>query len=173
MTTLTETPDQTSNAELGALRGKVRRLTSAVIVLAVAFLALGAWVVYDYFANSESSVTGEVQTLLDDYTAAWNDHDGEAFLALVTDDYTFTSEEMFTGQPLTTTAAGQAMLIGAMGDFDIEVIGQPIMTGDGPWLVAQANRVTTESTEQDGISNFVVVDEGGTLLVASHIWSGN
>ena len=173
MATITDAPDRTSTREMETLRGRARNLTVTVIVLAVALLGLGAWVTYDYYANRDTAVSGDVTTLLDDYTAAWNNHDSEAFLELVTDDYTFSSDVMFGTEPIYTTAEGQAMLIGAVGDFNVEVIGEPIMTGNGPWYVAQVNRVGSESDLSDGISNFVIVDEGGTLLVASHIWTGN
>ncbi len=164
MTILTDRPASRSDEVI--LRRPVRALTITVAVLVVALLGLGAWAVYDYAAERDSAVTGEMQTLLDDYTTAWNNHDGEAFLALVTSDYTFDSGIGVT------PAESQALALesGPLSDFIVEILGEPIMVGDGPWIVAQANHVTFGSTDQLGMSLLVVVDEGGELKVASHVW---
>jgi hypothetical protein len=64
-----------------------RILTTTVVVLAVVVLGLGAWTVYGMSSTAETAVTAEVQRVVDDYLAAWNSFDGEAFRELVTDDY--------------------------------------------------------------------------------------
>jgi len=168
MATLTDLPERTSTDGQETLRGRLRGLSIAVVVMAIALLGLGAWVVYDFVTDGQTAPTGEVQALLDDYTAAWNDHDGAAFLELVTENYTFSSGSM------ETSAEGQAMLIRGYSNIDIERIGQPIMVGDGPWDVVVANRLnnTNADTYEEGISFFVIVDQDGTLLVSSHDWTG-
>lgn len=165
MTTLTERPVTRPDARFPSRRA--RRLTITVVVLVVALLGLGTWAVYDYVGERDTAVTGDVQALLDDYTATWNDHDGDAFLELVTSDYTFDNGvQVFP-------AENQARIIDAATDFTVEALGEPMMVGDGPWLVAQANHTTFGSTDQYGMSLLTVVEEGGMLKIASHVWSLN
>jgi hypothetical protein len=73
----------------GSLRRRARNLTITAIVLAGALIGLTAWLVYDLSAESETAVTSEVQTLVDDYLGAWNEYDGDAFMELITGDYSF------------------------------------------------------------------------------------
>jgi hypothetical protein len=47
------------------------------------------------------------------------------------------------------------------------------MSGDGPWYVAAAHRFTgyTFGSEGvDGISQYVIVDDGGVLKIQSHVY---
>lgn len=165
MTTLRNRP--VSRYEERMQGRRLRGLTAAVVVLVAALIGLGAWAVYDYVGERDSAVTGDVQTLLDDYTAAWNDHDGAAFLDLVTGDYTF--DNGFT----VTDAENQSRTIEMATDFAVEQTGEPIMVGDGPWLVAQANHMNYGSSDLDGMSLMTVVEEGGMLKIASHVWHQN
>lgn len=163
--TITDRPVTRRDERLPGRRA--RGLTITVVVLVVALLGLGAWAVYDYVGERDTAVTGEIQVLLEDYTASWNDHDGDAFLALVTSDYTFDNGVMVI--PVET----QARAIETASDFTVENIGEGIMVGDGPWLVAQADHTTFGSTDQYGMSLLMVVEEGGILKIASHVWSPN
>ena len=165
MTTLRNRP--VSRYEERMQDRRLRGLTTAVVFLVAALIGLGIWAIYDYVGERDSAVTGDVQTLLDDYTAAWNDHDGAAFLDLVTSDYTF--DNGFT----VTNAENQSRAIETSTDFVVEELGEPIMVGDGPWIVAQANHTTYGSSDLDGMSLITVVEEGGMLKIASHIWNQN
>lgn len=168
MTALTEKQGQATRDDSARLRGRLRAMTITVIVLAVALIGLGAWVIYDLVAESDTAVSGEIETLLDDYTTAWNDYDSEAFLALVTDDYTFEFADEVTG------AEAQAMAIsqGEFYDGQVEKVGDPIMFGDGPFYVAQANHTSSTTVDMDGISMFTIVEEGDTFLIQSHVFIG-
>lgn len=64
-----------------------RFLTVTVVVLAVVVAGLGAWTVLSLSSTAETALTPEVQQVVDDYLAAWNSYDGEAFRELVTEDY--------------------------------------------------------------------------------------
>ena len=64
-----------------------RFLTVTVVVLAVVVTGLGAWTVLSLSSTAETALTPEVQQVVDDYLAAWNSDDGEAFRELVTEDY--------------------------------------------------------------------------------------
>jgi hypothetical protein len=108
--------------------------------------------------------------LLTDYTAAWNEYDGEAFLALVTDSYTFE----YAGD--VRTASEQASEIASLGAFDwsVETIGDRIVSGDGPtYLVASADRVSNNIGDTDGISVSTIVQDGFTYRVAHHLNVGH
>lgn len=61
---------ETSSAEqLGTMRRSNRRLGVTVVVLAIALVALGAWVMYDLASQPETAATADINTLYDDYLA--------------------------------------------------------------------------------------------------------
>lgn len=155
----------TGSPEIGRLRGRIRGLTITVVVLAVALLGLGAWMIYDYAAGSDTSVTGDIETLLDDYSAAWNDYDSQAFLALVTDDYTF------EGAGEVNTAEEEALGIAQLGAYDwvVTVTGDRVVAGNGAtYVVLQPNEVTSTIGDMEGISVFTIVETDGTYLISGH-----
>lgn len=137
-------------------------------MLALALIGLGAWTLIDRSSTSDTAVTADIQQLIDDYSAAWNDYDGAAFSALVTDNYRFV---MGTDS---TTAAEQAGYISNSlepGNWHVTQTGDPIMVGDDPWLVAVPNNLTGEGygvDGQDGFSLVTIVETDGTLLIARH-----
>lgn len=175
MTTLTDREETTTTTNEGredrtGHRGN-RTLTAIVIALTIALIGLGAWVIIDRTSTPDTALSDDVAQVWDDYVDAWNDHDGDAFRQLTTDDYTFTSE---LG---TNTADSQAWAIDALGTYDWRVtpVGEPVMAGDGPWFVSQVNRVqdNTMTEPVEGISVLTIVDDGGELLVASHTFFGD
>lgn len=169
MTALHEMPTRESS-ETRTLESRVRGLTITVIVLAVALLGLGAWTIYDYATGSDMAVPGEIETLLDDYATAWNDYDSAAFLALVTDDYTFESLGQVTSAE--EEAAGIAQL--GLDDWGVEPTGDRIMAGDGPnYFVAQSNRVTSSVSDYEGISLYTIVERDGVYLISHHSFTGS
>lgn len=149
-----------------------RGLIITVVVLAVALLAVGAWAIYQQTAESETAGPAAVHELLDDYTAAWDNYDAEAFFALTTESYVHNNGRTTNGQAATAT-----MIAGMLQatEFKGEQVGDRIVSGDGPpYYVAVVNRLTTGSTPSgDGVSTFVVVDTADGLKVASHVWSGS
>jgi hypothetical protein len=168
MTALTERQTQGS-PEIDRLHRRVRALTITVVVLAVALVGLGAWMIYDYATSSDTAVTSEVDTLLDDYMAAWNDYDADVFLALVTDGYTF------EGFGEVNTAEEEAVGIAQLGNYDwnVELIGDRTMVGDGPtYVVAQPNRVNSTLADYEGVSLFTIVERDGVYLISNHSFTG-
>ena len=170
MTALTEKPGRVTGDQSGRLMGRLRAMTITVVVLAVAVLGLGAWLIYDTVTGSDTAVSGEIETLLDDYVAAWNDYDSEAFLALVTDDYTFDG----ASGPTTAEQTAVAISNNEFTDVNVEEVGDPIMFGDGPnYFVARANRITSSQTNMDGISLFTIVQQGDVYKIFSHVFVGS
>jgi hypothetical protein len=175
-TTMTTPTDQADAEPLDLAKRPNRALIVAVFVLAAVVLGLGAWVVYDQTSSSQTAVNEEIQALLDDYLATWNNQDGEAFLELVTDSYTL---HMAGGEVSISQQAEEARL--TLEDLEGRdwrevVIGEPIMTGRGPWFVSLVEHFTAPGygpEGADGISTFTIVDDGGTLKVARHAYVGN
>jgi len=142
------------------------------IVLAVALVGLGIWFIVDQTSEPATAPTDEVTQLIDDYHAAWNDHDGDAFLALVTDDFVFSMGNT------TSDATSQANIISttlSAMNWHVAQLGEPLMVGDGPWYVSVANEITSTGNQalpDHGISVVKIVDDGGTLQIASHTYIG-
>lgn len=174
MSTLTEHRPNVGGSDFdGTPHGRPSRRTLVVLiaVLAAAVLGLGAWLVVERNSTTDTAITGEVQQLLDEYYDAWNTWDGDAYLELVTDDGSFA----VTGR--TTSTAQQATIIEGLErvDWHVETIGDPIMVGDGPWYVTQADHLTGDAypdSGHQGISTFTVVDDAGTLRISHHVYTG-
>ena len=135
------------------------------ILLAVALIGLGIWFVVDVTSESATAPTDDVATLIDDYHDAWNTYDGEALLALVTDDFVFDD-----GASSLTADATANRVEGMLPTYDFQVtqLDDPQMTGDGPWYVSVANRLDWTDSSDTGFSVFEIVDDAGTLQIASH-----
>ena len=177
MTTLTDR-EETTTTETETDRGRTghpdrgnRTLKAIVIALTVALIGLGAWVIIDRSSTPDTAVSDDVAQVWDDYTDAWNNYDGDAFLQVTTSDFTFVTEQGATG------AAVQANYINQLGNWDWHAtpIGERVMAGDGPWYVSQVNRVTDSTTADpvEGISVLTIVDNGGVLRVSNHTFFGD
>ena len=183
MKTLTEREDKTATTTTGTEvdqgrsghpdRGN-RTLIAIVIALTVALVGLGAWVIIDRSSTPATAPSDDVAQLWDDYTDAWNNSDGDAFLGLVTSDYTFVTEQG------TTSAADQAREIDVLDAYGWSVtpVGEQIMAGDGPWYMTQVNRVENATSALgaggvEGISVLTIVDDGGVLRVSNHTFFGD
>lgn len=159
------------DSRLATYRRRNRFLVVALVIMAAALAVLAAWVLVDATGGSEPAVTEDVEQLLAGYRIAWNDADGAAFLDHVTDDYTF---ESVLG---TADAEAQAAAIDDLAGtpWEVAVIGDPIMAGDGPWYVATAEVMTGTGggNGDEGVSLVRIVDDGGTLRIARHVYMGD
>jgi hypothetical protein len=177
MTTLTDREEKTTtgtevdSSQSGHPDRGNRTLKVIVIALAVALVGLGAWVIIDRSSTPATAPSDDIAQVWDDYTDAWNNYDGDAFLEITTDDYTFVTERG------TTTAASQAGYISGLGryDWNATAIGERVMAGDGPWFLTQVNRVqdSTMTEPVEGISVLTIVDDDGVLLVSNHTFFGD
>ncbi|MCL1600309.1 MAG: hypothetical protein M3112_02080 [Actinomycetia bacterium] len=150
-----------------------RWLIAAVVVLAIAVVALGAWMINDLMASDASAVPTEIATLLDDYAGTWNDHDGDAFLGYVRD--TGYVHSSYGG---TYNAAETADIIDGWEAYGyrIEVTGESLIVGEGStkWVV-QPNRVTSNANPDGvvGFSIFSVADSSDDgWVVTRHAYVG-
>lgn len=162
------TVETTPTEQLKTAERNNRWLVVTVVVLAVALVALGAWVMYDLASEPETAATAEINTLHDDYTTAWNTSDADAFRALTTEDYTFGS----FGEEFDRDS--QAVAIMASSTLEVRPVTELIVMGDGPeYFVTVANEISYGGGEYVGISVYRMVETEDGLRVAEHTWVGN
>jgi hypothetical protein len=136
-----------------------------------------------------SLIAAEIDHLLDDYVAAVNAYDGAAFRAVITDGYMYYGQS-YVDPLLANSISGLEIYTldadGMIADIEeshpgrelqVERLGELIVSGDGPWLVSQTVRTTTNDLPLFpggvvGPANWTVVDEDGTLKVARNVRLG-
>jgi hypothetical protein len=173
MTTTQPEVDQSQQAELVRARRRSRVLTAVVVVLFVAVVALGAWVMYDLTTGSDTAVPGDIEQVIDDYRTAWMEADEETWRAVVTDDFNVTVDSYEVGAsfqvlPETDFLDDAAEMVRRRGQLlPLDSVGDAIVFGDGPWTVAVVEYWNETFGDWDGISTYFIVDEDGTLKVSS------
>ena len=150
-----------------------RWLIAAVVVLAIAVVALGAWVVNDLTTTSATEVPAEITTMIDGYTDAWNEYDGDAFLGYVRE-----SDFVHSSSGNTYDAAATVRVIESSEPYETQIEN----TGDGMILgtdftkyVVVPNRRTWNTSEGDnvGFSIFTITKTGdGDWIVTGHTYLG-
>jgi hypothetical protein len=131
----------------------------------------------------ETAIPGEITQLLEDYDAAFNAYDADAFQALVTEGYmayrTEYDSHYAVSSGIAETSPVEWVIAGLKSyypnlEFRIERRGQAIVSGDGPWLVSQVLFEEYNDPKYpngiEGISTVTIVDEDGTLKVARDIF---
>ncbi len=133
--------------------------------------------------TTAASAMPEIEQLLDEYNRIWSAADADAFKALLTDDYVHSGNTFLAGADLSNPeqvslssrpggghdldqTINRMMTYGSI--YQIERIGEPIVSGDGPWFVSVAEDSAQGDAHCNGISTFVIVEEAGTLKVAYH-----
>jgi len=145
-------------------------MKSRIAVLAAA-LALPFSAVACSDDEPANAVPDDVWAVVEDYTQAWNDYDGEAFRSVVTEDYHFVTGGMETGVEAQANLISTAL---SSQDWAAETVGDPIVAGDGPYYVAITNQLTSASSPDgvEGMSTVTVVDDNGALKVSEHVYEG-
>lgn len=149
------------------------RLVTAVALVVVSCAACSSQ------PAAETAVTEEIQVLIDEYVAAFNGYNGEAFLELVTDSYTL--DMVGAHDELAQDAEVTARMIDSNEQYEwnVAVVGERMMSGNDSWprYVSEVEHFTASSgygpEGADGISTFTIVDDGGTLKIARHDYVGN
>jgi hypothetical protein len=163
------------------MKAKVFWIGGVVVLLLLA--SLGACVSSDSTKTSETAVSVEIDQIFDDYIAAFNDYDVDAVRAMITDRYmsygTAWDPQSAVSTPLDRlrnlkTVLAEVELYLPSTEVQWERLGDPIMTGDGPWLVSQViRRMSNEPQYPNGIEGIfilTIVDEAGTLKVARNVF---
>lgn len=152
------------NARLGSAK---RSLSMALVVLLIAVIATGAWLIVD---NAGTATEREITALIDDYYAAWTAGDGEAVLALMTEDGTLIANDGFTydGEQLSTFIEGVPAFnperVGDLMIFDKSTTNTPV------WLVASHTLAPDYPDIGDfrELELFRIVEDAGRLLIEIH-----
>lgn len=160
MATMTPERPQVQEHETTTL---VERRRTGVVVLAIAIAALlGFGLGWAAFRDTGTDVPDDVQELIDTYTDAWNDADGEAAAALMSSDARFWGDS-YTSDPLTRDEVVD--WVDGVRPDSIETLSSTVMNDD-PYVVVLENTV-------GGIHGYsmVTIDElGGQLLILDHVW---
>jgi hypothetical protein len=180
----TEKPERADTAQPVRTKSGYRCLVVLIMVLVLTVTALGACSPNDGTAVPETAVTAEIDQLLDDYLGAWNAYDAVSLRPLLTDGFMWywtnldPKHGVSTGAPHSKDLAETLSYVegsAPLSKAQFEWVGEPIMTGDGPWLVSRAWRYTSENydhPEAHGITTYTFVDEDGTLKMARAIEVG-
>jgi hypothetical protein len=152
---------------LAKLRGQIRALTIALVVLAVALTAVGAWALSSRLtAPPANAITPEVRAVLENYLTAFNEFDADAFRSTITDTFEF---GMTGDEPWDVESVAANLVSAEAVDWHGEVIGEPVMFVDGTEYTVMATIKVTgvgEHFNRNLLSSFLFVDEAGTLKVA-------
>ena len=135
-------------------------------ILAVAVVALGAWLIVGS-GSGGASLPAEVEGALDNYYAAWTGSDGAALLEATTEDFEFVDNG---------SVSSRAVMPGALtmrGFFGLELIDR-IVTGSGPYYVADTARIQFSSVGERylGVAAVRIVEVDGSWKVQRHVWTG-
>ena len=153
-----------------------RNLKVALAVLAIIALGVGIALVATTSGDG-SDVPSEIQEVLDEFERATEEVDIEGLTASVTDDYSFNQIYYRVGEtePEYTRAgdigSAQSRFVTTQ-EFLIQRVGDPVVEGEGPWIVTVEENFSDKFTLFEGIGTYTVVDEGGVTKIATYEWSG-
>jgi hypothetical protein len=172
MTTSIDRSKTVADSGQETLERRNRGLEIAVVILTILVLGLGAWIIYDYTQGSAFAPSAEIEQLVDDYHDAWNNYDGEAFLATTREGYTFTSSAAGTFDRAEQLDVIEKTL--PSYDWEVERLDDPMVIGDGPWWYVSFPVQTSDNLRDsiNGMTVLTVVDFDGTYLVAGHVFIG-
>ena len=138
-----------------------------IAAVALAFVLLvGACSDDDADDASESvDLPDGAAAVVDDYRQAVAvDHDGDAMLAVVTEDFEFVDAD---GENDAGAWATSVDLL--FDDFAVEQLSEATVVGEGDeYLLSQAERVTGSGVDMTGFTVMRVVDVDGTWLIDHH-----
>ncbi len=161
----TMTPERTRTDEQPTTVVEGRRTGFAVLAIVMAAL-LGFGLGWAMFRDTGTDVPADVQELMDAYTEAWNEPNGEAAVALMTPGARFYAsmtipDEGYAGDDLVDYINGLRS--------DAITSGSMTVIGDDPYLVVSQDR----AGGYDGTSAVFVVSSGDELLISGHHWYRN
>ncbi len=177
MTSVKPPIEEASTGQPSVSRNGLRALIATILALAVMVIALGAWIAYDQ--TTQAAVPTEIEQLLDDYLAAWEARDEAAFRSVVTEDFVI-NEYIYHDDPI----RGFGLSEHIRGDIDAvvnlafnsawtnEQVGDPIVTGEGPWFVSVEENWQGTAVREEGQANYTIVEVDGVLKIANHYWAG-
>ncbi len=175
MTALADLPGEV-DVRLEQARTRNRVLTIISAILALALVGLGSWILYD--VASGPTVPTEVNEVIDDYLQAWVGRDQEALRAATTEDFVINEyqykwgvDEIILHEIYNDDVEG-IISIGFLFPWEIELVGDLHVAGEDPWFVTVEENWAQNLWHYDGMATYVVIDDGGTLKIANHYWTG-
>jgi hypothetical protein len=118
----------------------------------------------------------EIEALIEAYLASWETKDEQALRASVTDDFVIHEYIYSAGTgglyEIIDDDADGIVSEGFGYDWENEIIGDSVVSGNGPWLVRHRQSWQEQANRYDGIATYDVVDDDGTLKIARHSWAG-
>lgn len=181
MTSLTDRPEVAE--EIRRVEGRNRLLTITAVVLAAVVVVLGFLLWND---NRDGTMPpAEVQQVVGDYIDAVVTQDSDAWRETITDDWYYASNyygpngfmDQMSEEPSALTYAGWIEFIPPNG-FEYEQLGDPLVTGDGPWFITMRQRWTELPAPDwirkiyDGVTTYVVIEQDQAMKVAAAYWTG-
>lgn len=123
--------------------------------------------------TTTARVFTDPSAVLDEYIRTYEEGDGSAFFATVASNYRFIGGAQVTA----VTGADQIRNVNGLEGLNwvLERIGETTITGDGPFEISFEHRITADNYGPDGrvgTSTFTIVEDGGTLKVSRHVYSG-
>lgn len=120
----------------------------------------------------------EPEQVVDDYNTAWEENDREAILAAVTEDFTeeyrwYTESDGQVSVGGDSWDASSAASYASTSDYQIDLSGEAIVVGDGPWFISVTESQTGGGYTYEGTTSYVVVDDDGTLKLDRKSWVGS
>jgi hypothetical protein len=171
-----------SSHEEGTMTSRQLWIAGGLVVFLLA--SSGACSSSDSIGVSETKASVEIDQLFENYIDAYNAYDLDAIRDLITDDYMIYEtpwDLAAINNPVSSTYEAERFLEWVELYFPsienrYERLGDPIMTGNDPWLVSQVISISSNDPAYPngvkGISILTVVNEGGTLKVARDIFVG-
>jgi hypothetical protein len=142
----------------------VERRRTGLVVLAIAVAALlGFGLGWAVFRDTGTDVPADVEELLDAYTDAWNNSDGQAAVAEMSQGARFYAEG-YTGYDGLNREELIDWVDGARPDSI--GTGSTTVVGDGPYVAVVENTVGNS----EGYSVFMIDEQAGELLILDHVW---
>lgn len=173
-------------------RRRSRTLLAVIVALALSAVAMAAWIVFD--RDGASALPVEVEQTIDEFILAYEGGDEAALRAVVSEDYRGAvhtlrhgigsqTGEILLGGRSSGNVVGFAAEARA-NEWQIEQIGDPIVSGDRPWFVSVEENWTKCSYRDTatgecsafvtwkGTATYAVVEEGGVYQIADYVWVG-
>ena len=150
-------------------------VTTALIALAALLVGLGAgWLVFS--PEPPDDVDREIQALIDDYVAAWNVQDGQAVVALMTEDGKHFSGGAGNGKEASSDSPAHSLAYfvehHVAGATFRSVNDAVIRTEDGPpYLAANVIEIGSGADGGDAFQSvevYKIVPEDGVLKIQVH-----
>ncbi|HSJ83900.1 MAG TPA: nuclear transport factor 2 family protein [Acidimicrobiia bacterium] len=173
METITPAREHGTGTEIQRLESRNRTLFILVVVLAIVAVAAGAFLLYEALGTDSTDVPTAVEAVFDDYIEAWNSYDGDALLAVTTEDFEFYEAESLTAPMTLHSRTGTVQIVEevtAAESWSVEMIGPPLAVGEDTITLVTADRIDTATETSEGVSIYTIVQSGDEWKIDQHVF---